>query len=371
VEIRGLIEIAELESKKRVCAKIPDTFWGYKYALPFVGKRAALPPLPLVTIAAMLPKSWNLRLVDTNITELQDSDIAWADYAMITGMAIQKRSALQLIDRCHAAEVPVVCGGPLFTMEPEAYPQVDHLVLDEGEITLPMFLSDLEAGKPQRIYRAGEQRADLTQSPVPMWHLLDLGAYAMVRDDDGRIQRFRLDLVDDGQICRRLMPRAAKNQHAGRQAKKKTRPSEIPADAADKKHRLFCRAGSGGGVGRNDRHRREQIVGGWRRGLWFGLLNGRGNRHLRLLLLLDQLGELRRTVVIANLALQNPQKQRQHQKNDRRIFGDLGQRVPRTGAKERVRRAAAKRHARARVFFGKLHEHEQDQQNAVEDQQQC
>jgi radical SAM superfamily enzyme YgiQ (UPF0313 family) len=163
-----------------ICPKIPDTFWGYKYALPFVGKRAALPPLPLVTIAAMLPKSWNLRLVDTNITELQDSDIAWADYAMITGMAIQKRSALQLIDRCHAAEVPVVCGGPLFTMEPEAYPQVDHLVLDEGEITLPMFLSDLEAGKPQRIYRAGEQRADLTQSPVPMWHLLDLGAYAMV-----------------------------------------------------------------------------------------------------------------------------------------------------------------------------------------------
>ena len=155
----------------------PETFWSFTHALPFVRRRAAQPPLGLLTVAALLPPEWGKRLVDLNVTALTDADLAWADCGLIGGMIVQRASAHATIARCKAAGLPIVAGGPLFTMEHADFGDVDHFVLDEAEITLPLFLDDLRDGCPQRIYRASKY-PDLHESPVPRWELLDLRQYA-------------------------------------------------------------------------------------------------------------------------------------------------------------------------------------------------
>ncbi len=157
--------------------KFPDTFWSFNYAVGFIGKKAAFPPLGLLTVAALLPGKWSKRLVDTNVERLMDADILWADMVFIGGMTVQRKSAIRIIDRCKALNATIVCGGPLFTSEPDEFGTVDHLVLDEAELTLPAFLSDLKTGRAKKIYRAG-QFSDLTQTPIPLWHLLNINRYA-------------------------------------------------------------------------------------------------------------------------------------------------------------------------------------------------
>ncbi len=157
--------------------EFPDTFWSFTYALSFIGKKAAFPPLGLITVAALLPEKWVKRLVDTNVERLKDSDILWADTVFIGGMTVQRKSAAQIIERCQALKVPVVAGGPLFTSEPEKFKTVDHLVLDEAELTLPRFLLDLEQGCAQKIYRASGF-CDPGDTPVPLWNLLKIKRYA-------------------------------------------------------------------------------------------------------------------------------------------------------------------------------------------------
>lgn len=157
----------------------PETFWSFAHALRFIRRRASQPPLGLLTVAALLPGHWKKRLVDLNVAELSDQDLAWADYAFIGGMGVQRASAVEVIIRCKALGVPVVAGGPLFTMEHETFGGVDHFVLDEAELTLPRFLADLERGRAERVYRASGY-ADLTTSPVPLWELADLKQYATI-----------------------------------------------------------------------------------------------------------------------------------------------------------------------------------------------
>ena len=160
-----------------VYPEFPDTFWSFKHALRFIRKRASHPPLGLLTIAALLPAGWQKRLVDLNVTHLGQSDIEWADYVFVSAMVVQRETAHRVIDRCKAAGAVVVAGGPLFTGEHEQFPQVDHFVLNEGEITLPLFLADLARGAPGRLYTTAEH-ADIRQSPVPLWELADLKRYA-------------------------------------------------------------------------------------------------------------------------------------------------------------------------------------------------
>jgi radical SAM superfamily enzyme YgiQ (UPF0313 family) len=159
-----------------VYPQFPDTFWSFKHALKFVHKKSSSPPLGLLTVAAMLPATWEKRLVDMNVQNLKDADLAWADMVLISAMTVQRESTLDVIARAHDANKMIVAGGPLFTAEPEAFPQVDHLILNEAEITLPRFLSDLGRGKPERIYQTDEF-ADLTQTPIPLWELINLRYY--------------------------------------------------------------------------------------------------------------------------------------------------------------------------------------------------
>lgn len=160
-----------------VYPEYPDTFWSFSYALKFVSKRAAYPPLGLLTVAAMLPFEWEKRLVDMNVRRLEDHDLQWADYVFLTAMSIQKESVKAVLARCRAAGVKVVAGGPLFTQDREDFGDVDHLVLNEAEITLPLFLEDLQRGRPGHIYTS-DNWADLTTTPIPLWELINFKYYA-------------------------------------------------------------------------------------------------------------------------------------------------------------------------------------------------
>ncbi len=159
-----------------VYPEFPDTFWSFKHALKFIRKKAALPPLGLLTVAALLPTGWEKRLVDLNVTTLKPQDLAWADMVFVSAMVVQRESARQVITRCKAAGVPIVAGGPLFTGESEQFPEVDHFVLNEAELTLPPFLTDLALGHPRRYYTTAEF-PDITHTPRPLWELLNLKVY--------------------------------------------------------------------------------------------------------------------------------------------------------------------------------------------------
>src|SRR5512147_1921616 len=126
--------------------EFPDTFWSFKHALKFIRRKAGSPPLGLLTVAAMLPQDWAKRLVDLNVCRLTDKDLAWADTVFISAMIVQRDSAKEIIQRCKTAGVRIVAGGPLFTMEYDHFPDVDHFVLNEAEETLKPFLHDLEEG---------------------------------------------------------------------------------------------------------------------------------------------------------------------------------------------------------------------------------
>jgi radical SAM superfamily enzyme YgiQ (UPF0313 family) len=159
-----------------VYPEFPDTFWSFKHALKFIHKKSSSPPLGLLTIAAMLPGEWEKRLVDLNIEELKDSDLEWADWVLVSAMIVQKKSSHEVIDRAKSKGKTVLAGGPLFTMAREEFRTVDHLILNEGEITLRRFLEDFKAGKANRVYETTEF-ADISTAPTPMWELVKLNKY--------------------------------------------------------------------------------------------------------------------------------------------------------------------------------------------------
>jgi radical SAM superfamily enzyme YgiQ (UPF0313 family) len=160
-----------------VYPEFPDTFWSFRHALKFISKKASMPPLGLLTVAALLPQEWEVSLVDMNVQPLTRHDIVWADYVFISAMVAQRDATHRVVARCKELGATIVAGGPLFLAEEERLEQVDHFVLNEAEITLPAFLHDLEAGTPRRIYSTTAY-ADLASTPVPRWDLIDLRHYA-------------------------------------------------------------------------------------------------------------------------------------------------------------------------------------------------
>ena len=155
----------------------PDTFWSFRHALKFINKKAAFPPLGLLTVAGMLPHEHELKLVDMNVGKLKDRDIKWCDIVFISAMVVQKESAKKVIKKCKSLGKRVVAGGPLFTVQHKDFPCVDHFVLNEGEITLPPFLEDLKTGHARHIY-SSETRPDIRLAPVPKWDLIKREKYS-------------------------------------------------------------------------------------------------------------------------------------------------------------------------------------------------
>lgn len=160
-----------------VYPEMPDTFYLFKHVTKVVGKKASFPPLGLLTVASMLPKEWELKLVDENVTKLKDEDILWGDMIFISAMNTQAQRTFSIIKKCKSLGATVVAGGPLFTHEFDRFESVDHFVLNEAELTLPLFLNDIRNNSAKKIYTTTEF-ANVHETPIPRWDLIDQSDYA-------------------------------------------------------------------------------------------------------------------------------------------------------------------------------------------------
>lgn len=178
-----------------VYPEVPDTFWNMKHVLKIISRKAALPPLGAVTVAAMLPAHWEKKLIDMTTDRLSDKDIRWADLVFISAMFIQKEAVKRVVARCKSLGVKVVGGGPVFTGFSHYFEDIDHLILNEAEVTLPMFLKDLERGEAKRIYES-EAYADTKDTPMPLWELIDMKKYASMSIQYSRGCPFNCDFCN-------------------------------------------------------------------------------------------------------------------------------------------------------------------------------
>ena len=172
------------------------SYWGMQYVLPIFNKKSFMPPLGLITIAALTPDAYEFRLVDLNCGALTDDDLEWADMVCVSATISQKTSLFAVAERCQAAGKLVVFGGPFPTACPEeCRPYADVLVLNEGEVTWPVFLADLEAGTHQAVYTNSE-KPDVTQSPIPRFDLLDINQYGSLPIQFSRGCPFQCEFCD-------------------------------------------------------------------------------------------------------------------------------------------------------------------------------
>lgn len=179
-----------------VWPKFPTTFWSFEYALPFIGKKAAFPPLGVLTVAALLPKSWEKKLIDMNVEKLNDKEIRWADLIFISAMIVQKQSVREIIKGAKKFDKKIIAGGPLFTTGFKDYlGDIDYFVLGEAEVTLPQFLADFKKGNLKKIYKT-EEFADIEKSPIPDWNLISLKKYASMSVQYSRGCPFNCEFCD-------------------------------------------------------------------------------------------------------------------------------------------------------------------------------
>lgn len=193
-----------------VYPEFPDTYWSFRHALKFEGKQAAFPPLGLLTVSAMLPESWDRRLIDLNVETLWPDDIEWADMVMVSAMIVQNESLEQVVEMCRSMNKKVVVGGPYVSTSSERLPDADHIFIGEAETTLPEFINDLELGIARKIYKADE-RPSLLQTPVPDFSLMDMRYYSAMNVQYSRGCPFNCEFCDIIEIYGRV-PRTKSNE---------------------------------------------------------------------------------------------------------------------------------------------------------------
>jgi len=175
----------------------PKSFWSFEKTLDLVGRKAMLPPLGLITVAALLPQEWEMRLVDRNVATLTDADWDWAEIVILSGMIVQRSDFIAMVKESRRRGKPVAVGGPYATamyQELEAA-EADYLILDEGEITIPMFLEALAQGETSGKFRATE-KPDVTHTPIPRFDLLNLDAYSEMAVQFSRGCPFQCEFCD-------------------------------------------------------------------------------------------------------------------------------------------------------------------------------
>jgi radical SAM superfamily enzyme YgiQ (UPF0313 family) len=190
--------------------EFPDTFWSFRHALKFIGKKSAFPPLGLLTISSMLPKAWHRRLVDMNVQPLTTADLEWADVVFASAMYVQKESLKAVISLCKAEGKTVVMGGPYASMGLNDAIEADHVFVGEVETTFPQFLEDFERGEAKAVYQAPE-RPPLALTPIPDFALADLSQYSDMSVQYSRGCPFNCEFCDIIEIYGRV-PRTKSNQ---------------------------------------------------------------------------------------------------------------------------------------------------------------
>jgi radical SAM superfamily enzyme YgiQ (UPF0313 family) len=178
-----------------VYPEFPDTFWSFKHALPFPGKQSAYPPLGLLTVAAMLPATWQKRVVDLNVRRLKDSDLDWADVVFFSGMMVQGPSMQDGIARAKRRGLRTVVGGPITSAKDRAIAAADHVVEGEAEELIAEVASDLERGSARPHYKA-LQLPDLSQVPLPEFNLINLRKYSAMAVQYSRGCPFTCEFCD-------------------------------------------------------------------------------------------------------------------------------------------------------------------------------
>lgn len=195
-----------------VWPEFPATFWSFKYALPFIGKKSAFPPLGLLTVSNLLPENWEKKLVDINVENLKEEDLLWADFVFISAMIVQKKSVAEVIERAKKLDKKIIAGGPLFTINHEQYlKNIDCLALGEAEETVIKIVKDIQNNNLQKIYRASIQ-PDIQNTPLPDWDLINMKNYASLSVQFSRGCPFNCDFCDI-ELLNGRFPRAKnKNQ---------------------------------------------------------------------------------------------------------------------------------------------------------------
>lgn len=178
-----------------VYPEFPDTFWSFKHALKFLGKRAAQPPLGLMTVAALLPCAWKKHLVDTNVQRLHDRDLAWADVVLLSGMHIQRESLLAIVERCRGRGLRTVVGGPITSSLSASELKADYVVIGEAESLISTLAQDLELAVAKPVYQAA-QRPEMTTSPLPDLSLIKMRRYSTMAVQYSRGCPFNCEFCD-------------------------------------------------------------------------------------------------------------------------------------------------------------------------------
>jgi radical SAM superfamily enzyme YgiQ (UPF0313 family) len=178
--------------------KFPKSFWSFEKALSLVDRKAMLPPLGLATVAAILPQEWEFRLVDHNVADIPEADWDWAEMVILSAMIVQKDDFGALIREAHRRGKLTAVGGPYSTALPQESIDAgaDFLILDEGEITLPLFIAAIERGERSGIMRSDGVRPDVTTTPIPRFDLLDFGAYDSMSVQFSRGCPFQCEFCD-------------------------------------------------------------------------------------------------------------------------------------------------------------------------------
>jgi radical SAM superfamily enzyme YgiQ (UPF0313 family) len=178
-----------------VYPEIPSTYWGMKHALAFINKKASTIPLGLITVAALLPSDYELKLVDMNVSKLRRNDIIGCDLVMISAMIVQSTSFAEVVKLCRECGVKVAAGGPYPTTSYKMISDVDYFILNEAEITLAPFIRDFEAGSPEHVYSTVE-KPDITKTPVPRYDLLKIKKYNNLALQNSRGCPFNCEFCD-------------------------------------------------------------------------------------------------------------------------------------------------------------------------------
>lgn len=198
-----------------VYPKFPPSYWGFKYALDFLGKKSSMPPLGLLTIAGMFPKNYNLKVVDMNVEPLTDEHLEWADMTLTSTMIVQKTSLYDVVQRCNSTDTPIIAGGPHPTsyydnIKEECDGTVDHFLFGEVEEIFEDFLTDFESGAATEVYRE-KRKPDITKTPPPRYDLIDINAYGSMALQFSRGCPFNCEFCDITKLFGRV-PRTKTNE---------------------------------------------------------------------------------------------------------------------------------------------------------------